>query len=98
MTKKTVIENRNTANTQPASIIMNSASQPQASPRRQSHHAEHIQSTAIMLAMRAVQSETMPPAMRFSTGHSVSQSFLFLREHTHHVSLSLPICMENIFG
>lgn len=37
--------------------------------------------TAIMLAMRAVQSETMSPAMRFSTGHSVSQPFLFLREH-----------------
>ena len=27
---------------------------------------------------QGVQSETMPPAMRFSTGHSVSQSLLFL--------------------
>lgn len=54
MTKKTAIENRKTVNAQPASIIMNSASAA-ASPRRQGHqptghHAEHIQSTASMLA------------------------------------------------
>lgn len=37
-------QNRKTVNAQPASIIMNSASQPQASSRRQGHHSEHIQS------------------------------------------------------
>ena len=60
MTKKTVIENRNTANTQPASIIMNSASQPQASPRRQSHHAEHIHPDHRTPCWQCVQSNPKP--------------------------------------
>lgn len=153
MTKKTVIENRNTANTQPASIIMNSASQQQASPRRQSHHAEHIQSTASMLARCTIRNHAAShavfyrsfcfPILPFPVMHpflwSVAAETRYEAEitetvkhtaseykpcqqcihsscelhhdpflgynhewygtvHAHHVSLSLPICMENIFG
>lgn len=65
-------QNRNTANAQPASA----ASIIEATGTSLRTHPVHRPS-----CWQCVQSETMPPAMRFSTGHSVSQSFLFLREH-----------------
>lgn len=60
-----------------------------AHPNRKHHRGDkehqpattpNTPATASMLAMRAAQSETIPPALRFSihTGHSVPRSFLSL--------------------